>query len=57
MSKPVDMSNKKNIYCGHCEHYTDGSDCRCKIDNSFKFYWNRCKKFEWKKKYMDGEKK
>lgn len=55
ISKPINKSNPKNIYCDHCEHFGSGERTYfCKNPDSKRFleqihYWNRCKCFEWKK--------
>ncbi len=54
-SKPINKNNPKNIYCDHCEHYKhiEGKwGCTCRQSKWFskhRYYWNRCKCFEWKK--------
>lgn len=46
----IDKSNKRNIYCDHCEHYERfGENPRCKLTGEVKWYYNRCKRFEWRK--------
>ena len=59
-TRPIDKSNPKNIYCGHCEHFK-ATDCRdkyglkvmiCTNEKSKRFlaqrhYYHRCKAFEW----------
>lgn len=54
--RPINKSNPKNIYCGHCEFFKSCSTYRSKCDNqqSPRFdkilhYWNRCKAFTWRK--------
>ena len=57
-NRPIDKTNKKNIYCDHCKHYAvhlpDGTNdytCHCLKSKNFgklMNYWNRCKAFEWK---------
>lgn len=63
-TKPIDKTNKKNIYCAHCKHWKSDSEIKwghsiqcmkCKNENSVNFnkernYWNRCKCFEWRDK-------
>lgn len=44
---PIDKSKKSNVYCEHCEHY-DRFAFLCKKTNKEKFYYQRCKGFEWK---------
>lgn len=52
MERPIDKSNKKNIYCDHCEHFSQYGTKNiyyCKQCGEMRDYWNRCKQFEWKK--------
>ena len=49
--RTIDMTKKSNIKCEHCNNY--GLN-RCKIDGSFKAYYQRCKKFVWAKRYLKG---
>ncbi len=54
-SRPINKSNPKNVYCGHCEHFKPcGKDDICVNSESkhFKlkrYYYHRCKCFEWRK--------
>lgn len=54
-SRPIDKNNSKNIYCGHCEYFKScGNIDRCENLRSpqfhlKKYYYNRCKCFEWKR--------
>ena len=53
--RTINKNNPKNIYCGHCEHFNKGAgDDLCKNEHSKHFnlkryYYNRCKCFEWRK--------
>ena len=56
-TKPVDKTNKKNIYCDHCSHYLCDRDhpnnSKCgnpdsKHYNKQRHYYHRCNKFTWK---------
>lgn len=59
--RPINKNNPKNIYCDHCEYYKQSGESylgcpvfRCKCEggphfNAVRHYWNRCKKFAWKK--------
>lgn len=54
MDKPIDKTNKKNIYCAHCEYWSGYSNngfgpAYCNLSDEEKDYWHRCKRFEWKK--------
>lgn len=63
--RPINKSNPKNIYCGHCKHFENSgtSWCGCVVmvcgnENSEyyqrqRYYYHRCKAFEW----SDGERK
>lgn len=53
-NRPVDKTKKSNIKCEHCKHW-DEPMSDCKLTNKFKWYYNRCKQFEWGEKYK-GEK-
>ena len=50
--RPVDTTNKKNIYCAHCEYYCPEFVHNCTKKNEHKHYWNRCKSFEWAKRLL-----
>lgn len=56
--RPIDRSKKSNIYCSHCDHFAPSTpgywfkQDKCKITGESKHYWNRCKRFEWKKDAM-----
>lgn len=45
--RPIDKSKKSNIKCEHCKNFSGG--CKCLLNGEFRNYWNRCKKFEWRK--------
>ena len=61
----IDKSKKSNRKCENCEHFveTDKLDNYgfvlyvCDITQEQKYYYNRCKNFEWssRKKYKGGE--
>jgi hypothetical protein len=51
-TRQVDRTKKTNIKCEHCKYwdkpilwYESGS---CKLNNSEKKYYQRCKQFDWK---------
>lgn len=62
--RPIDKSNKKNIYCAHCEHWKEDDYptliriglgykqskylTRCSLSGDEKEYYCRCKDFAWK---------
>ena len=48
--RKVDKTNKSNIKCEHCEAY-DKDNGLCRIQETKKNYWNRCKDFIWHHKY------
>jgi hypothetical protein len=55
-TRPINKNNPKNIYCGHCEHFKSCSEftSKCTNDksdrfNQMRYYYNRCKSFEWRK--------
>ena len=55
-TRPINKSNPKNVYCGHCEYFKSCSTyvSKCTNEKSDRFdkvvhYWNRCKCFEWRK--------
>lgn len=55
-TRPINKSNPKNIYCGHCEHFkscnTLADKCTNEKSDHFdhkRYYYNRCKCFEWRK--------
>lgn len=58
--RPVDVTNPKNICCGHCRHWRRDYVYVANGEKFFKrvcsnpkskrlgtAYWNRCKCFEW----------
>jgi hypothetical protein len=54
-SRPINKNNPKNIYCDHCEHFKQcgvyQSKCvneKSEHYNRIRYYYNRCKSFEWK---------
>lgn len=54
-TRPINKNNPKNIYCDHCEYFKSCglyvSKCTNeKSDhyNKLRYYYNRCKCFEWK---------
>lgn len=53
--RPVDKTNKKNVYCSHCKFYFYDkvkNRCVCVANKRESInYWNRCKDFEWHEKY------
>lgn len=61
----IDKSKKSNRKCENCEHFieTDKRDGYgfflyvCNITQEPKYYYNKCKKFEWssRKEYKGGE--
>ena len=51
-NKPT--ANKKNIYCSHCEHCDFSFVHNCRLHDMTTNYWQRCKDFQWNKKYTDG---
>ena len=44
--RPIDKTKKSNIKCEHCKYYNKRCST-CKITEEPKWYWNRCKQFEW----------
>lgn len=48
--RPVDITKKSNIKCEHCKYWK--LDSICDLSDTTKRYWNRCKSFEWKEKYI-----
>ena len=60
-TRPINKSNPKNIYCGHCEHFKE-TGCKDKYGydldictneksehfQSKRYYYHRCKAFEWR---------
>jgi len=52
-NRPLDMTKKSNIKCEHCDNYVANLN-RCKIDRSFKVYYQRCKNFAWAERYLKG---
>lgn len=55
-SRPINKNNPKNIYCGHCEYFkscnTFTDKCTNEKSGHFdqkRYYYNRCKCFEWRK--------
>lgn len=69
--RPVDTTKKSNIKCEHCKHWdkehmktitiTQGyfhipTACPvCDISEEPKWYYNRCKRFEWREEYLDED--
>ncbi len=53
--RPVNRNNKKNIYCFHCQHWTGWIHETCRLNGKKKNYWNRCKGFEWHKRYLEAD--
>ena len=58
--RTVDKTKKSNIKCEHCKYWTkEGlSNYHCVNKESqyykeFRWYYNRCKAFEWKEKYNE----
>ena len=63
--RPLDKTKKTNIKCEHCQHWNETGyytpyghypikGCFCKKskwNGRERNYWNRCKCFEWHKKY------
>lgn len=59
-NKPINKDNPKNIYCAHCKHFVNSGTswlgCQvmiCGNSNSKhyqrqRYYYHRCKAFEWK---------
>lgn len=59
MKRTVDKSKKSNIKCEHCKHFCTDIDkwettTYCGITGAFKYYWNRCKQFEWAARYQEN---
>ena len=62
-NRPLNKENPRNIKCEHCEHFAESNEtrwgypimkCNCedsKWHNTERRSWNRCKCFEWHKKY------
>lgn len=48
--KPVDKSKKSNIKCEHCDHFAGMGISKCNLTGEKKYYYQRCKKFEWSKR-------
>ena len=50
--RPIDKTKKSNIKCEHCKYwYGEMSNSRtkiCEITKDPKYYYNRCKQFEWR---------
>lgn len=46
MIRAVDKTKKSNIKCEHCKYFSSDKTT-CLLLNERKYYWNRCKKFEW----------
>ncbi len=44
----VDITKKSNCKCEHCEHWNKNTRI-CDITQGSKYYYQRCKKFEWAK--------
>lgn len=52
--KQLDKNKKTNIKCEHCEYFgllNEGTAQTCRKTQEKKNYWNRCKEFEWSKRY------
>lgn len=45
--RKIDKTKKSNIKCEHCEHWGGWKRQVCDISGEAKYYYNRCKKFEW----------
>ena len=57
--RPVDMTNPKNVYCGHCGFWDKNDKCPKEGEGHKRYcrhryagkvwtaYWNRCKFFKW----------
>ena len=54
LKRTVDITNKKNIYCYHCEHCDYSFIHNCRLHDKTTDYWKRCKDFRWNKKYTEG---
>ena len=50
MRKPVDKTKKSNIKCEHCDHFAGMGISKCDFTGEKKYYYQRCKKFEWSKR-------
>lgn len=56
--RPVNKDNPRNIKCEHCKFFERAelddwkSPDWCCLHQVTKNYWNRCKQFEWRDKYM-----
>lgn len=48
--RKLDKTKKSNIKCEHCEHWDDQNGY-CKFHREEKWYYQRCKDFEWNHKY------
>ena len=69
--RPVNKNNPKNIKCEHCKHWdkehkttitmTNGyvhlpiDLPMCTVSGDAKYYYNRCKNFEWAERYNQEE--
>lgn len=51
--RTVNMTNKKNIYCSHCEHCDFSVRKNCRKHDKETNYWQRCKDFEWRHEYIE----
>lgn len=49
MKRPIDISKDSNKKCEHCDNSTGWGTMQCKLNGETKHYWNRCRKFSWKK--------
>lgn len=60
-TRPINKSNPKNIYCGHCEFFNDSGNkmygqpimiCNNPEGRNYllkRYYYHRCKCFMWKR--------
>lgn len=48
--KKIDKTKKSNIKCEHCKNFKGQEVGECKLNGDKKYYYNRCKNFEWNKK-------
>lgn len=52
MKKPINKQSKHNIKCEHCQYWSGYKDnlwerAHCKLSGEKKYYYNRCKQFQW----------
>ena len=59
--RPINKNNPKNVYCGHCDFFTDSGNKQygqpimicgnpeCKNYLLKRYYYHRCKGFVWKR--------